>query len=61
MNKLPKVRRADGRLASEVRPRGYVTQRMIDQYGSYAKALAALNGEARQRRPLRQGLSNLHG
>ena len=46
MTELPKVRRADGRLASEVRRSGYVTQRMINQHGSYAKALAALNGEA---------------
>ncbi len=36
----------DGRPIYETRRTGYVTQAMIDKYGTYAKALAVLNGEA---------------
>ena len=38
------VTRHDRKPAYETRRTGYVTQAMIDQHGSFAKALAVLNG-----------------
>lgn len=35
-----------GRPVHERRKTGYVTQALINRHGSYAKALAVLNGEA---------------
>ncbi len=37
------VTRADGQPANATRRTGYVTQSLIDQHGSFAKAVEALN------------------
>ena len=42
----PQVLRADRKPAYATRRTGYVTEQMIRQHGSFAKALAVLNGVA---------------
>jgi hypothetical protein len=37
------VLRSNGQPANATRPRGYVTEAMCQRYGSYARALEALN------------------
>jgi hypothetical protein len=40
---MPRIATRNGQPASQTRPRGYVTEAMCQRYGSYARALEALN------------------
>lgn len=46
MQKDLRVIRSNGQPANAVRRSGYVTEAMIREYGSFAKAVEVLNGRA---------------
>jgi len=51
------VKRSNGLPANAVRRKGYVTEAMVRKYGSFAKAVAALNAAGGDMRRVEQEIA----